>query len=314
MTVDIKSAPATGSLPGRVFAIVEETPGSVKAIYEFALDSGGEKLTLAHVVPVADEDVDEEIPESVRESLTASGYSVTDTLERRADGGVDERIETIRLALQSAKGASSRGRDQHIKVALGEAVDLRASSVGGAATLQGILVEVLLANAEEVPYYVNRALSVVDDIGEKLSESTSSSHTPTADVQEAGEEPPASVRWVDDERGILEVELTRPVIEWMELEAEAGDSDSLADWVRTQLWIRLTKDLRENHGFDTEFDVDVPHDFARRASLWWRDRQIRGDPEDADLEAFLFNHVGFSPNWTIDGEPWTITEEGDDVN
>lgn len=313
MPVTVHSAPATGSLPGRVFAIVEEGDDSVEAIYEFTADGATGELELTHVIPELPDDVDEDVPGSVQESLAASGYTLSDDHGARTDGGSDDRVATLRLALQSAKDAEPGARDEFIKEALGEAVDLRAAGVTGSGDLQEQLNNVLVSPDEEAPYFINRALSELEEIDERLG----AGDGPASDVDDVQEEPPASVRWAGEDRGVLELELTRPMVEWMELEADARGSDSLADWVRTQLWIRLTNDLRENHGFDTTVDVDVPRDFAHRASLWWRDRQLRGGAEPADLEAFLFNHVGFSPSYTVEGEPWSITEgfeEGDDVN
>lgn len=123
------------------------------------------------------------------------------------------------------------------------------------------------------------------------------------------EGPPESVRWVGDDHGVLELELTRPFIEWMELEAEQNDFDSVADWVQTQLWVQLTEDLMEKHGFQADVEVEVPHDYARRVALWRADREVEDDLEQADVEAFLFNHMQFQPTWTLDGEPWELAEE-----
>ncbi|PHQ45124.1 hypothetical protein DJ68_14580 [Halorubrum sp. C3] len=313
MPVTVHSAPASGSLPGRVFAIVEEGDDSVQEIYEFTADDATGDIELTHVIPEVPDDADEEVPESVQESLAASGYTLADDPEARTDGGSDDRIATLRLALESAKDAEPGARDEFIKDALGEVVDLRAGGVTGAGDLQEQLNNVLVSPDEEAPYFINRALSRVEDIDERLG----AGNGPTPDVDDVQEEPPTSVRWIGEERGVLELELTRPMVEWIEHEADDTGSDSIEDWVRTQIWIQLTTDLGENHGFDTTVDVDVPRDFAHRASLWWRDRQLRGGAERADLEAFLFNHVGFSPSYTVDGEPWSITEEieeGDDVN
>ncbi|OYR71510.1 hypothetical protein DJ71_20410 [Halorubrum sp. E3] len=313
MPVTVHSAPATGSVPGRVFAIVEEGDDTVQAIYEFTVDGATDELELTHAIPELSEDVDEEVPESVEESLAASGYTLSDDPVAKTDGGVDDRVETLRLALQSAKDAEPGARDEFIKDALGEAVDLRAAGITGSGDLQEQLNNVLVSPDEEAPYFINRALSRVEDIDDRLG----AGDGPAPGVDDTQEEPPTSVRWVGEDRGVLELELTRPMIEWIEHEVDDSDSDSIEDWVRTQIWIQLTSDLRENHGFDTTVDVDVPRDFAHRASLWWRDRQLRGGAEPADLEAFLFNHVGFSPSYTVEGEPWSITEgfeEGDDVN
>ena len=35
--------------------------------------------------------------------------------------------------------------------------------------------------------------------------------------------------WIDEDRGLLTVELTRPFVEWIDLEAAERDCDSVAD-------------------------------------------------------------------------------------
>jgi glutamate synthase domain-containing protein 3 len=167
MAVIIKSAPSTGSLPGRLFAIVEQSDASVRTIYEFAVRDDGDHIDLVHVLPVAIDHVDEEVPENVRESVEASGYSIVDE-DARTDGGSDAPIATIRTALQTAKEVAPEERDAHIKVALGEVVWLRAADVAYTGELQEILTSVLVAPDEEAPYFINQALSLLEDVEDHI--------------------------------------------------------------------------------------------------------------------------------------------------
>lgn len=43
-----------------------------------------------------------------------------------------------------------------------------------------------------------------------------------------------------------------------------------------QLWVRLTQDPRENHGFAADVEVEVPDDFAERVALCYADQEARG--------------------------------------
>ena len=169
MAVIIKSAPATGSLPGRVFAIVEQSDAAVRAIYEFTVRDDGNHIEFVHVLPVAASDVDEEIPENVREAVEAAGYTIADE-EPRTDGGSDAPIATIRTALETAKEVAPEERDAHIKVALGEVVWLRAAEVRHTTELQEQLVNVLVAPDEEAPYFINQALSLLEDVEDEYAD------------------------------------------------------------------------------------------------------------------------------------------------
>jgi hypothetical protein len=167
MGVHLQTAPATGSLPGRVFAVLEDGD-DIRAIYELTVQDDEERrLELTHVLPAAGEDVPREIPEEVRESLAASGYTIVDE-EPQTDGGESTTVATIRAALQTAKEVAPEERDTHIKAALGEVAYLRAAGVPYTAELQEQLSNVLAAPDEEAAYFINRALALLDDVADEL--------------------------------------------------------------------------------------------------------------------------------------------------
>lgn len=288
--------------------VVHETGGDSTA-YKFSVteDDDGKTASLRGVIG-AQQDAD--VPEAVTEALEARGYTVeTDTT--RTDGGrpddsLQERVQTLREALEAAKDATPPEREEHVKTALGEVMYLAAREGLRTADLNELLTSAVVAPEEEVPYFLNRASDMLEDLEEDIPQQSESPPKPPV----AGdEEPPESVRWIDEELGVLELELTRPFIEWIELEVAQHDFDSVEDWVRTQLWVNLTSDLQKRHGFSADVEVELPHDYARRASLWYADRKVRGEVDEADLDAFLFNHMQFRPKWMLGGQPWEIAEE-----
>jgi hypothetical protein len=248
----------------------------------------------------------------------------TDHHTDTCDGDDATAVATIREALQAAKDVAPDERDAHLKAALGEIAALRARQVMPVTDLQEQTVNALVAPSEETPYFVNRALDCLGDVETELSPddgddtperdvATDADAPDVDDVDGAGDtptEPPECVRWLDDDHGVLELELERPFIEWLELEADRIDSDGVADYVRTQLWVRVTEDLRRSHGFTADVDVDVPPEYARRVSLWQAIQEIRGDADLADTEAFIYNHMELRPTWRLDGEPWDLLGEG----
>lgn len=158
------------------------------------------------------------------------------------------------------------------------------------ADLHELLTSAVVAPDEEVPYFLNQASDMLENLEEDLpNRAGGEAEPPRANGPGKGESP-ETVRWIDEDYGVLELELTRPFIEWIELEADQHDFDSVAEWVRTQLWVRLTEDLMQNHGFTADVEVEVPHNYARRVALWRADREAEGELESADVEAFLFNH------------------------
>jgi hypothetical protein len=104
MGVHLQTAPATDSLPGRVFAVVQERD-SVRAIYEFLVRDAG-RVELEHVASVDEDNADDEIPDEVRESLSASGYTIVDG-EARADGGTARDGVSRRDLLRAGVGAAA---------------------------------------------------------------------------------------------------------------------------------------------------------------------------------------------------------------
>jgi hypothetical protein len=95
-------------------------------------------------------------------------------------------------------------------------------------------------------------------------------------------------------RGVLELEMSYPLIEWMKLEAEEAGADSLDEWVRQVLHNHLTRDLSRAHGRRAvDVTYEVPSDLSVRARLL-AEARAEHDP-DVDVEAayqdIIVNHT-----------------------
>jgi len=264
------------------------------------------------------EGIDEEPPAVVEETDVSAEY--VDGSQDAADvADVEDDVlptEKIRESLHAAKEASGREFDEHIKDAIGEAVWLNARPVSGTGSLLRRLNDVLVAPDEEAPHFINQLLNALEGVEEDLEDANTKPEDeeagdtdPSAQRETSDDRPPESVRWLDDDHGVVEVETTAALIEWFELEAEQNDFDDIEDWILAQLWVALTQDLHDHHGFTSEIEVEVPHEFARRVSLWWSHRQTEGEPTASDLDAFVFNHMKLRPEWTLSGEPWGLVEQ-----
>lgn len=284
---------------GRVHAVYDDPSGG-RTFYEFVTskEGGEKKATLENAIGT---DTDE-LPDAVRESIERDYTLVI------GDGGEtpsEDGVGVIREQLEIARDAAPGARDGHIKHALGEVMNLAAKQDVHTADLQEQLVNIIVAPPEEEAYFINRALGFVEDLEDDVDEPAVTPSEPSGDA----EEPPESVRWIGEDTGVLEIEVTRPFVEWIELEVEQHNFDSVEAWVRTHLWLKLTNELQEKHGFNADVEVEVPHDYAQRVALWVADREAVGNLERGDVEAFLFNHMDFDPTWTIDGEPWELLEQ-----
>ena len=223
-----------------------------------------------------------------------------------------ERVEKLRRVLEEAKRAEPSEREGYIKRALGEVTYLSVQEGPQVAQLEAWLTDAASAPKKEIPYYLNRASESLEDVDEDL-EQQGNQISDSSDVGADETEPPESVRWIDGDHGVVELELTRPFIEWMELEANENNFDSVEKWVQTQLWISLTGNLQRDYGFTTDVEIELPHDYAQRAALWYAHRKVTGEIDEADLDAFLFNHLEFHPTWTLDGEPWDLPNRRQDT-
>ena len=312
MGVQLHTAPATESLPARVLALVGGSDTGAERVYEFTIE-GDRRVVLEQVHHTGEEEPTAEIPDAVMEALTAAGYTVVNQ-DAVTDGGRDQ-LDALVEALESARDADLGDR-QSLKLALGEAAQLHADGVAVAEEVQEQLRSALAAPPEHEPYFIDQALQLVGE----------GQHNPSAEPGAVTEtsEPPACVQWLDEDHGVLEIGVTRPFIEWMELEVADTSFDTVEEWVQARLWLCLTNDLQDRHGFAVDVDVDLPEDYAKRVALWWADRKVRGEADDADLDAFLFNHMHFRPRWMLDGDSWGVAEdaglqpasggEGDDGN
>lgn len=129
----------------------------------------------------------------------------------------------------------------------------------------------------------------------------------TADDGDEGgsalEEPPEDVRWQgeNNERAVVELELTRPLVEWIELEANENDFDGVTDWIETQIQVALQRDLLENHDIRREVEVDLPLEFVARMRYYENDLRQRGN--ETSFEDIAVNHVQLDRTYLLDGEP-----------
>lgn len=162
--------------------------------------------------------------------------------------------------------------------------------------------------AEFVEHAVDHALhDPIEGGGPVLAAADGGDTTATSD-----DRPPECVRWLDDDTGVLELEVTRPFTEWLQLEADESDRDGVEGWVRATLWSRLIGELHDDHSFTADVEADVPEEFAQRVALWAADRRISGEEIDEwRIDEFIMNHMSIDMTWLLDGEPWALTEDID---
>jgi hypothetical protein len=111
---------------------------------------------------------------------------------------------------------------------------------------------------------------------------------------------------VTDERVTIELDLTQPLLEWIELEAD--DDQTTEEWIKHAIRYRLDAEfLHERIPGDVE--VAVPQHILKRVSLKYQDQLARGD--DPSIDELLFNHVTYDVTWTTEhGNPinWTTND------
>jgi hypothetical protein len=275
------------------------------------MDLSGAEATPANIISGDDS---QEPPETVTDTTTTAGCTVSE--QACTDGGVTDTVKQIRATLDYAKQTEGTDRDQMLKAAAGELQWLNAREDVRLGEVKEQLMNAFAAPDEEVPYFINRTLDLLESTNVSEDEVNSPGEVAPAQRQEqsgdcvtAIEDPPECVRWTGDDSGILEVEVTRPLVEWIELEAENLGDLSVEEWVRIQIFTYLEKDLQDNHGPDIVTDIDLPEDYARRVGLWWKHQQMNDITEPGDLRDFLFNHMTVEGRWLLDGEPWTVAED-----
>lgn len=126
------------------------------------------------------------------------------------------------------------------------------------------------------------------------------------DTAEECGEPPDCVRWLDDDRAVLEIEVTRPFVEWLELEADEHDRDSVEAWAHALLQTGMGKELKRDHSVEAAVDVDLPEGVAQRVLLYYNDLQQQHGG-DTSLSELLLDQLDFTFTWMLDGEPWEPT-------
>lgn len=174
-------------------------------------------------------------------------------------------------------------------------------------TLYDQLEAALNAPADEKNTHIQAALHHLEhtDAGPKPQTSAPASAT-------TPDRPPECVRWTSEDWGVLEIEVSRPLVEWMELEADERSTDSIAQWARGQLRMNLGYDLQKEHGFSADGDVELPEAFARRAQLYHADMCLHGG--ESSLRDLIFNHMDVDATFLLDGEPVAADEECDRAN
>ena len=189
--------------------------------------------------------------------------------------------------------------DEAAKRALGELAAHRV--VGGDLhdDVREQLRNVLAVEDGEKRYFINQAKTLLDDALDDVDD----------DSVAAG--PPESVRRTDDGRLVLELEVSEPLVEWMDLEAAENGHDSVEAWALTQLWVALERDLNRNHSLTSPVTVDISEDTAQRVALRTR-LEDDGELTDVDMTETAVNYLDLEIEYELDGEPWPLSEESDD--
>jgi hypothetical protein len=105
---------------------------------------------------------------------------------------------------------------------------------------------------------------------------------------------------------IIEIEVTEPLADWIELEAR--DDETVSDYIERA--IRLHLDVKLPRMEAREATVELPQPLLERAMLKYQDQQALG--YDPDMDELLFNHVTFDVQWTTEnGNPiqWTTNDD-----
>lgn len=109
----------------------------------------------------------------------------------------------------------------------------------------------------------------------------------------------------DGDWATVEVELTDPMLEWIDAEKDADTT--VQDWIQLQVTMRLNKTLSRH--VEAGVEVEVPSDMLYPLTLKYQDAQLRG--HDVDPDELLFNHIHFDVTWlTEHGNPieWTTDD------
>lgn len=229
----------------------------------------------------------------------------------------------------------------YVKLALGELHELGHEQDIGSPDLQSQLEGVFASPEEEKPYFLNRADEMIDSLAEKVDGGVSeddvdgelltiSIDSPGDDADAAPEQdpadpvdeivddpsewiadyrPPDSVRWTGKDTGVLEIEVTRSMVEWMELEIEDSNHETIEDWAFIHLFVQLQKNI-PSHTADVE--IDIPEELAKRIALYCRHFEEQG--KDANIPDAIYNHITTRPFYTLNGQPWTLAAEAVDYD
>lgn len=224
----------------------------------------------------------------------------------------------------------------YVKLALGELHELGHEQGIRSPDLQNQLEGVFASPEEEKPYFLNRAGEMIDSLAEKVDGGVSeddvdgelltiSNDSPGDDADAAPEQdpadpvdeivddpsewtadhrPPECVRWTGKDTGVLEIEVSRSMVEWMELEIEDSNHDTIEDWAFAHLFVALEGSI-PSHAADVV--VDVPEDVAKRIALYCRHFEERG--KSVDVRDAIYNHVTTRPFYMLNGQPWTLAAE-----
>lgn len=168
---------------------------------------------------------------------------------------VEAQLAELRSTLEAAKDACGTDRENYLKAALAETLELQARNELSTDELHRLVAEAVVAPAHAVTPLVNRALAALEDIEKSIRGDVPDG---TAGTREAAT--PLS----DDPFTI---------------------GEQLAEL-----------------GVEAEVSVDIPEEFARLVEGW---ADARGfDPGHSDVEMFLVNHLAWSYEFTVEGDPW----------
>ena len=223
-----------------------------------------------------------------------------------------DSVQRIREDVEAAKDAGPDYRVEHIKSALGETIGLKVAGVMNAPDIEENLTAILTRPDEEAAFFANQALQELERVEEEVEgdagtdEDAGQDAPLDADTDE--DEPPECVRWTGPDTGVIEIETTRPFIEWLALEVDEHGLESLAWYITLVLQDHLENDLVTKHRFDAPVEVDVPEDVAQRLALKHQDLKAQGierDPKD-----LVLNYSAYDLSFRLNGEPWALTGGG----
>jgi hypothetical protein len=215
--------------------------------------------------------------------------------------------ERVRVALEAAQetGDPDDRRDCLVE-ALDAALALRDEGVRGAESLFSTIAEAGNAPDYEADHFIGRAVHELDTVERAVEagECLESDEYTGVNAEGVGECECPGLFWADEDTAVVEVELSRPIFEWIQLETD--EDETVEEWLERQAFITLTKVLRNQYGSTVDATVDVSEAFAERVELY---AEAAGyEPGDEEIEGLVVNHSPWSHEYLVEGEPWDLVE------